>query len=72
MSRPRLMMTANRHSPATSPVQLKASATSTGMKVPKVLIPTRLRRISMMKAPTGTSSRILKVCWLSIGKLSSE
>ncbi|MNH23875.1 hypothetical protein D3C79_837870 [compost metagenome] len=58
--------------PVTREVWMKATAISTGMKVPEVLIPTRTRRNTTISTPMGISSSPLNRACSSSGRLWME
>src|SRR3990167_2337987 len=65
------MMT-NKMIPQITWVSRKASAIKTGMNVPKVFKPMKLRKIKMMKAPSGSVSKILYVSCTCTGSCNNE
>ncbi len=71
-ARPRAITIENRISPHPSFVFLKASAISTGMKVPKVLMPMMFLKMETTNAPRGINRMIRKTCWISKGSEKSD
>jgi len=58
--------------PKPSCVSRNARAISTGVKVPRVCRPIRLRRIRITSTPIGIITMIMKVCWVCSGRPYSE
>ncbi len=69
MTRPMATTTTKLITPGTSSVCRKASAISTGMKVPEVFSPTRIRITTTTRAPTGSSMMSLNMLCSAMGRL---
>ncbi|MNE37495.1 hypothetical protein D3C80_1313460 [compost metagenome] len=62
----------NRMTPKPNCVSRKARAISTGVKVPRVCRPIRLRNTRITSTPIGIMTMIMKVCWVCSGRPYSE